>query len=206
MTRRQNRTFVSLKMPTKVPDYIAAVRGVIAAATNNSSLPGARPLVAALRAAVEQLAQKQSDVLTRTRGTATARDEALQRVREAMNGYQQYVQQRADADPEAAASNITGAGLRVRLPSTRRKAAFTAKTGPKSGQVVVEVKAPAKRASYLWESSSDGGKTWVVRARTLQANATIDGLPVGQYVTFRVQVLTKDGLSDRSDPIEVLVK
>jgi hypothetical protein len=206
MTRRQNRTFVALKMPTKVPDYIALMRSVIAAATNNSSLPDARPLVAGLRAAVEKLAARQVSSLTRAVGTASARDEAFVVARQAMQTYQQYVQQKADADPEEAASIITGAGLRVRLPSSRRKSLFAARPGLRSGEVVLEAKAPSKRTRYEWEASSDGGQTWVSRGKTLQSKTTIDELPVGEYAHFRYRVLTKDGLSDWSDPLEVLVK
>jgi len=39
MTRRQDKLFAGLKLPTKVPAFITAVRALIAAGTKNPALP-----------------------------------------------------------------------------------------------------------------------------------------------------------------------
>ena len=199
--RRQNWTFAALKMPTKVPAYIAATRAIIAAATGNPSLPDVRPISSALRAAVDDLAAAERETLTKTTGTATARDATLKPVRDALDKYKSYVQDQANANPEEAAAIIEGAGLSVRLPSTRRKPWSTAKPGPTSGTAILEVRAPAKRASYERQWSDDGGKTWNDAPVTLQSRTTIHGLPVGKYVLFRFRVATKNGIGDWSEPI-----
>jgi hypothetical protein len=206
MTRRQNRAFAAMPLPTRVPDLIAAARAILAAATDNPLLPDPQPPLATIAAAITALDQAETDRLTHTVGTTPVRNTAESALRATLRAYKAYVQQQADANPEQAAALIPTAGLSVRKPSTRAKAFFTAKPGRISGSVGLEVKAAAKRAVYEWEWSADGGETWTAAARTLQAKATITGLPIGQYVQFRFRVTTKTGQSDYSRPLSVLVK
>ncbi|HEY8087061.1 MAG TPA: fibronectin type III domain-containing protein [Polyangiaceae bacterium] len=49
----------------------------------------------------------------------------------------------------------------------------------------------ARRASYEWRYSLDGGKTWVPTAATLQTRTTVTGLTPGATVTFRYRAVTK---------------
>jgi len=64
----------------------------------------------------------------------------------------------------------------------------------------------ARRASYLWGYSTDGGKTWAEVGPTLQAKTTVSGLPAGTTVQFRYRGVTKTGAADWSQPISLLVK
>jgi hypothetical protein len=41
------------------------------------------------------------------------------------------------------------------------------------------------RASYDWQYSADGGKTWVMLTSTLKASTTITGLAPGAVVEFK---------------------
>jgi len=43
------------------------------------------------------------------------------------------------------------------------------------------------RASYDWEYSADGGKTWVLLPSTLQAKTSVTGLAAGTTVQFLVK-------------------
>jgi hypothetical protein len=72
----------------------------------------------------------------------------------------------------------------------------------------VDVVAPtaARRASYEWEYSLDGGKTWIDAGPSLQARKTISALPVGTSVQFRVRGVTKAGPLDWSQPLALMVK
>ena len=64
----------------------------------------------------------------------------------------------------------------------------------------------ARRASYEWEYSTDGGKTWITAPVTLQAKATISGLTPGASVQFRYRPVTKTGEGDWSQPAAIIVK
>ncbi len=49
------------------------------------------------------------------------------------------------------------------------------------------------RACYDWESSLDGGKTWVAAPSSLQAKTTLVGFTPGVTVMFRYRAVTKTG-------------
>lgn len=75
-----------------------------------------------------------------------------------------------------------------------------------SGSAKIVAVVAARRASYEWQSSVDGGKTWVEAAGTLKASTTITGLPVGTAVQFRYRALTKAGEGDWSQAIVLVVR
>ncbi len=116
-----------------------------------------------------------------------------------------YIQKVADGNAETAASVIQSAGVSVRKAVLRQKQAFAAKPGAVSG-VVKLTAAAAGRASYDWEHSTDGGKTWVSLPSTLQARTTVSGLTPGAMATFRYRAVTKAGEGDWSQPTAIIVK
>jgi hypothetical protein len=116
------------------------------------------------------------------------------------------VQSAADADPENAEAIITSAGFAVRKTTIRQKQTFAVKYGPVSGTIHVTAPSSGPRASYEWQSSVDGGKTWMQAANTLQAKTTFVGLPVATTVEFRFRVTTKTGMGDWSQPTSILVR
>jgi len=89
------------------------------------------------------------------------------------------------------------------LPKPR---VFSAKPGAVSGSVEVIAALAAKRASYEWQYSTDGGKTWIEAAPSLKAKTTIVGLPVASSVLLRYRPVTKAGPGDWSQPLAVVVK
>ena len=96
--------------------------------------------------------------------------------------------------------------MSVRKSPARLKATFSAKPGPVSGSVVLAAKAVALRASYEWEWSGDGGHTWTPVLPTLSAKSTVTGLPVATTCQFRFRSVTKDGVSDWSQVILLVIK
>jgi hypothetical protein len=79
------------------------------------------------------------------------------------------------------------------------------KQGSVSGTVNLAAKAPAHRASYAWQYSTDQ-KTWTSVPQTLQAKTGVSGLTAGTTYYFRVQVLTMTGGGDWSQIVSLLVK
>jgi hypothetical protein len=63
-----------------------------------------------------------------------------------------------------------------------------------------------KRASYEWQYSVDGGKTWVAAPATLQAKTSVAGLAAGTTVQFRYLAVTKAGQGDWSPAVSLLVQ
>jgi hypothetical protein len=82
---------------------------------------------------------------------------------------------------------------------------FHAKAGAVSGLVKIVAPAGGRRASYEWQYSADGGKTWVDMPGTLQAKTTLSGQQPQATLQFRYRVITKTGQGNWSAAISFLV-
>lgn len=205
-TTKQTRIFVALKLPLPVPQLLKVARAIIAALTGNAHVPSPNPTVAAITAAANALDAAEAATKTRAAGTVPARNVARTNLLSLLHAIKANVQQTADLDPEQAEAIITSAAMGVRKPTTRTKSPFAVTPGAISGTVKLRVKAAAIRASYEWEWSPDGGKTWTAVPPTLQAKTEISGLPVATVVPFRYRAVTKAGAGDWSQPTSLLVK
>ncbi len=74
------------------------------------------------------------------------------------------------------------------------------KAGALSGSAILTVKSAGPRASYDWQMSVDGGKTWTEIPSTTKAKTNVAALAVGTSVQFRFRTLTPKGQSDWSQP------
>jgi hypothetical protein len=174
--------------------------------TGNPRFPNPIPPIAQVDAAVATLAKAQTATLSRTKGAVATRNTARATVRSMLQELKAHVQAAADADPENSVTIIQGAGMTVRKPAVRAPRVFAAKPGPVAGSVTLVTASAARRASYEWEYSTDGGKTWVAGTPTLKAKTQLTGLPSATSVEFRVRTVTKAGASDWSPPVSLLVK
>jgi hypothetical protein len=201
-----HRATISLKLPAKVADFIAFVVGIVHAMTNNPAFPTPVPALSVISAAVSELQAAETLALTKAKGTAAARNDKRAVVVSLLQQLRGYVQAVADATPENGATIIQSAGIAVRKIPQRAARVFAAKQGPVSGSAKLTATVSARRASYEWQYSTDGGKTWVSAPASLQAKTTIVGLPVGSSVQFRSKTVTKTGEGDWSQAIALLVK
>jgi hypothetical protein len=201
-----HRATVSLNLPAKVADFIAYATGIVHAMTNNQAFPTPVPALAALSAAVSELQAAETVALTKATGAVAARNDKRAVVVSLLQQLRGYVQAIADATPENGATIIQSAGIAVRKIPTRPPRVFAAKQGTVSGSAKLTATVAARRASYDWEYSTDGGKTWVSAPSSLQAKTTVTGLPVGTSVLFRFRTVTKTGEGDWSQGISLLVR
>jgi hypothetical protein len=175
--------------------------------TNNATtFPTPDPALATVSTALSTLETAESAVQARSRGAVAGRNEKRTALTTLLEQLKSYVQKVADADSETAEQVIQSAGLAVRKPVLRQKQTFTAKTGAVSGTVALTTVTAARRASYEWESSLDGGKTWQVMPGTLQAKTKLSGLTPGATVLFRSRAVTRTGEGDWSQPTSIVVK
>jgi hypothetical protein len=202
----QHRVFVVLKLPLPVTQLIKVAQAIITALTNNQHIPNPNPPLATLNPALDAVVKTEAATKTRAAGTVAARNVARTSLLSLLHATKANVQQVADANPDQAEAIITSAGMGVRKATTRTKPPFAAKQGPVSGSVRVAAKAAALRASYEWEWSGDGGKTWTPVPPTLQAKTEVIGLPVATTVQFRYRAITRTGAGDWSQPTSLLVK
>ncbi|HEX3346003.1 MAG TPA: hypothetical protein VHS09_15575, partial [Polyangiaceae bacterium] len=195
-TSSTHRSIASLHLPGKVPALITYAQSIRTAMTANPHLPSPTPTLAQLDAAIIALATSEAATLTRAKGTVAPRNTARKALVKLLQQLKGYVQTAADADEENGATIIASAGIAVRKTPVRVARVFAAAEGPTTGSATLVAGAAAKRASYEWEYSPDGGKTWMLATPTLQARTVISGLTAGTAVQFRYRGVTKTGVAD----------
>jgi hypothetical protein len=204
-TNTTRHAIVTLNMPTSVPALIRQGRAVVKAMTGNPSFLTPAPTLAAVATALDELEAAETAALARTKGAAATRNEKRAAVVLLLKQLGHYIQAVADASAEGGASIIESAGLAVRKAHTRRARAFEAKAGAVSGSARLVATSASRRASYEWQYSADGGKTWIPAPVTLQAKTTIAGLVPGATVLFKYRPVTKTGEGDWSQPASLVI-
>ena len=205
-TKTTHKPLVALTLPRPVPALITYATRIVTQMTGNAAFPTPVPALTEVTAAINSLQNAETAALARTKGAVTTRNEQRAALVALLQHLKAYIQVRADANAENAASIIESAGVAVRKMPARKPRVFAAKPGTNSGTVELITAAAGRRASYEWQYSADGGKTWVTVPSTLQARTTVTGLTPGSTVEFRFKSVVKAGESDWSAPVSLLVK
>ena len=200
------RSVAILSLPKPVPAIITYAQRIVTAMTGNAAFVTPTPTLASVQANILALQTAEASALSRIKGAATARnDKKAARVAQ-LQLLKGYVQSVADADPENGAAAIQSAGMAVKKTPVHKPRVFNAVQGAVSGSVKIVTASGGHRASYDWEYSIDGGKTWLLMPSSLQAKTSITGLAVGSTAQFRYRITTKTGEGDWSQPISYFVK
>ncbi len=182
-----------------IPGVIFRSKAMFSGFTNNAGLLGSPTItMVAFLVLINALIASQ-DVATQTKakGSAAIRNTKRDAVWTAMETLQKFAQGMADVlTVDAAIALIEAAGLVVMKVGKRQKAALTAALTATQGNVLLEANRTllagaanaAKRVSFNWQWSGDGGKTWTSVTSTPYASTEIPGLtPLSTY-SFRVSV------------------
>ena len=204
-TKPAHRPTIALALPKIVALLIVFAENIVKRMTGNPYFPAPTPALAALTTAIDELRAAEAAALARTKGAATVRNQKRTVVVSQLHTLRGYVQTVADADPANAPAIIESSGLAVRKAPTRHTRVLAAKPGRISGDATVTAVVAARRASYEWQYSADGGKTWITAPATLQARTTVPGLVPGSTAQFRYRAVTKAGEGDWSQPVSLLV-
>jgi len=204
--KTDHRSIVALKLPSSVLVLITYAQQIVKAMTGNPAFPSPVPALTLVTAAINDLQGAQTVAQTRVQGAVITRNEKRTALVILLDQLRAYIQAQADANIENGASIIASAGVGVKKPVVRAPRVFDAKLGPVSGTAKLFAATAGHRASYEWQYSTDGGKTWVLAPVTLQAKTTISGLTPGATVQFRYRPVTRTGEGDWSQTIVMLVK
>jgi hypothetical protein len=205
-TKSTRRSTVSLKLPVSVPALITYAKGIVKGMTGNPSFPSPTPALTVVTAAIDELQTAETAAQARTKGAATTRNDKRTALVVLLQQLRASIQKAAAADPTNGAAIIQNAGVAVRKLPTHHARTFAAKPGAVSGVAKVVAQSAARRASYEWQYSTDGDKTWLAAPATLQAKTTVSGLQPGATVQFKYRPLTKTGEGDWSQPVSLLVQ
>jgi len=200
------RSMVVLKLSTRVKNVITFAQNVASALTGNPHFPSPTPTLASFQADVAALNTAETAVLSRTKGAAVARDAKLAVVKNDLENLKAYVQTvAAAAAPADTDAIIESAGMTIRKVTPHSKPSIAAKPGSVTGTVNLAAKAPAKKAAYVWQYSTDQ-KTWTTVPQTMQSRTGVSGLTAGTQYYFRFQPVTKAGIGDWSQTVALMVK
>lgn len=202
---KPRRAIATLKLPHNAATLIGHATNIVTAMTGNPHFPNPNPPLAAVQTGINALQTAQVAALTRAHGAVAVRDEKRQALVTMLEEERAYIQTTADTNPEAAGSIIQSAGLALRKAPNRPVRGFHAKVGAVSGTVKVSAPSAAARASYEWQYSNDGGKTWIGMPTTLQAKTSLTGQTPQATLLFRYRAVTKTGEGDWSPTTSVLV-
>ena len=201
-----HRSIVSLKLPRPIGLLISVLKAILVAMTGNARFLNPTPALATVNSALSDLEKAEAAAQTRVKGATDTRNAKRAALLLLVDALASYVQTIADADPGNGAAIIQSAGMGVRKTTVHGKRVFGVIQGSLSGSVKVVAPSAARRASYDWQWSTDGGKTWQLAASTLQAKTSLTGFAAGSTVSFRYRVTTKTGEAEWSQPIAFLVK
>ena len=204
-TKSTHRSTITLSLPKKVPALIVYAENIVKRMTGSPAFPNPTPTLAAVTAALDDLRVAEAAALSRAKGAVATRNAKRTALVAVLQGLRTYIQGIADADPANGPSVIESAGVAVRKTPTHRARGFLAKPGRLSGVATVYAAITARRASYEWQYSTDGGKTWLTAPSTLQAKTTVAGLVPGSTAQFKYRALTKTGEGEWSQPISLLI-
>jgi hypothetical protein len=198
------RVIAVLDEPRRIHDYVAYAQLVAASVAADPVFASPSPPIAVVLADVAALGEATVTALARTAGTRAARQALAVRVHSDLMALRCYVQGIADAHPGEQACIIARAGMSVKNARGPSKPPFEAKQLPVSGSVHLFARAEKRRASYDWQYSK-GEDAWLSGPRTVRADATLDGLVRGAVYFFRYRTVTKEGVSDWSQSVSLLV-
>jgi hypothetical protein len=201
-----HRSLASLKLPKPVPTLITYAQGIVKGMTGNAAFATPTPTLSAVSEAITVLQTAETAALARTKGAVATRNEARTTLVGLLQQLRGYVQGQADANMDNGTSIIQGAGMAVKKTPVHTPRVFAAKPAAVSGSVKIVAAAAARRASYEWQYSANGGTTWTSMPATLQAKTTLTGLTAGSTVEFKYRPVTKTGEGDWSQPVSLLVK
>jgi hypothetical protein len=173
--------------------------------TGNPSFPTIVPSLVTLTAAIADLQTAETATLTRLKGAVITRNEKKTALVQLLQQLKGQIQTTADANVENGASIIASTGVAVKKTVVRAPRGFGAKPGAVTGTAKLLTASAGHRASYEWEYSTDGGKTWVTTPVTLQAKTTVLGLTAGTTVQFRNRPVTKAGEGNWTQPVTLVV-
>ena len=164
------------------------------------------PTLATLTAAIDALQTAETAALARTKGAVVTRNEKRLALVQLLQQLEGYIQAQADANLENGASIIAERRGRGEEDGGAPAARLRREAGGVTGTAKLVAASAAHRASYEWEYSTDGGKTWVTAPATLQAKTTVTGLTAGTTVQFRYRPVTKTGEGNWTQPVSLVVK
>jgi len=198
---------VVLKFAKRVPVLIVQATAVVTAiGSDPTAFPSPDPLLSDVQDHVDALAQAEVRARSRTFGAASARDDALQIVKDDLRALVAYVQTRCNQSPEAAAVIAETAGMRLKTVTPRVKPLLQIKrVSPGTVRIIARAARKGQKTFYDWEYSANGGQSWIALQSTTSASTELGGLTAMTTYAFRFRKVDKSRPGAWSDGVTFLL-
>ncbi len=180
--------------PRKKALFIAVMQAISASMLAHTTLFVSPPVdLNTFKGQVGTLASAQQAARARAPGAAALRDEAFRIVVASAELLRAYVEQLCNASPESGVTTAQAASMQISTTPVRATVPLRAAQGAQPGVVnlfaSVALLVTGKGGRFFnWESSTDGGKTWVQAPSTPKFRTMISGLPPLTECLFRASV------------------
>jgi len=195
---------VALNFPRNPIEVPAYARHVASSMAGNPYFPSPSFPLATLLAHTAALEAAEVVTLTGAHGAAADRNAKVVVVHDDLKQLRTYVETIANQHGADAAAVVVSSGMSVKQSAGPRKAIFAVKQGKVSGSVRLSVRHPGIVTSFDWQFSPDGTH-WIDAPSNVKAHQDIAGLTPRTRYSFRYRTLTRDGTSDWSDALTLLV-
>jgi len=197
-------------IPKSIPKLIIHANTVVAAFGANTTLfPSPSPSLAQVLAAIQALEQAHTAAQTKAQGAAQVRDVKAKTVENHINGLAAYTQVIVNANPDQEESIARAAGFKLKRVGRRSLPPLEVALGQAPGSVDLKANKAVKKGARVfhdWQSSVDGGKTWLSSQSTNDANTTITGLTPLTVVSFRHRVNHRNKPGPWSQVVSIVVQ
>jgi hypothetical protein len=210
-----HRIRVALKAArNNIPVLLALAQAIYNALKANANLfTQPNPALAILSQQIQDLETAHQATFTRAKGTIAARNAKRDVLVTSLECERMYVQSLCDANPEQAETYITAAGMGVARAPVHAKPVLAAEQGPAPGSAKLVANATLlvgrgvrKRATFNWQVSTDGGKTWTGAPSTPLASTIVEGLTPMTTYSFRVSATVSKAPGAWSQAVTLLVR
>jgi hypothetical protein len=210
-----HRIRVALKAAkNNVPALLALAKAIYNAMLAHANLfAQPNPTLAALGQQIQDLETAHQATFTRAKGTVAVRNAKRDVLVTSLENERMYVQSLCDANPEQAETFTTAAGMGVAKAPVHAKAILAAEQGPIPGSAKLVANATLlvgrgvrKRATFNWQMSTDGGKTWTNVPSTPLASTVVEGLTPMTTYSFRVSATVSKTPGEWTQAVTLLVR
>ena len=177
---------LNMKKLLKIGNFINKALFIVRSMTGNAWFPAPPVSLATVSTDIGNLVTAQTIALSRAKGTAQDRNDKKAIVLADLHQLLAYVQNVANLNPKNAETIIESSGFDFKLEAPHLKQAIAVK--PKkgeSGTMIATVKKIDGTMASLWQTSADGGRTWVSLDPTAKGRIEITGLTPGSTLMVK---------------------
>ncbi len=204
MATKLKHFVIALNLSKVVAVLILFGRHIVQSMTGNAYFTSLATLITTLGTDLDALETAEAARLHGGPPATTARDLKLRAVDTDIKAIAAGVEQIANQNQASGSAIVASSGFTEKGHTVTPKANLKASKGPSPGVAILRAKA-IRGAYYLWQMSSDGGKTWVTLGGSTEANYSVPNLTPGQTYFFRFQTTKKKIVSDWSQSINFLM-